>query len=90
MLEKSRKATRIQTSKPKKKSKSQEEEERKKKADEDWNKQFGLKKGNQNEKCKRDNRGSSYSYKQRINQHIIRQIMKELQSIKHLSQRLKA
>ena len=66
LLEKSRKADRIQKSKPKtkRKSKAQEEAERKKKADDDWNKKFGLKKGNQNGNYKRDYRGSSYSYKQ--------------------------
>ena len=69
LLEKSRKAARIQKSKPKtkRKSKAQEEAERKKKADDDWNKQFGLKKGDPNKKYETENRGSNYSFKKDTN-----------------------
>lgn len=65
LLEKSRKAARIQKSKPKtkRKSKAQEEAERKKKADDDWDKQFGVKKDDQNKKYETDNRSSNYSFK---------------------------
>ncbi len=69
LLEKSRKAARIQKSKPKtkRKSKAQEEAERKKKADDDWDKQFGLKKDDQNKKYETDNRSSNYSFKKDTN-----------------------